>query len=403
MNLVERFLKYVSIDTQSDPTVETCPSTLKQKNLGEILVNELKEMGVENAFMDEHGYVYGLIKSNSKKDITPIGFIAHMDTSPDAPGDNVSPRIIKDYDGSPIILNEKLSMDPTHFEALKYVIGDDIIVTDGNTLLGADDKAGVAEIMTMVDIMTKAPFEHGDIYIGFTPDEEIGRGADLFNLDWFKAKFAYTMDGSLIGGIEFENFNAASATIDFVGKSIHPGSAKNKLVNAMHIAFEFHQMLPVFQNPAYTEGYEGFNHLSQINGSVEHAHMHYIIRNHHMTKFNEQKEDFKAITKYLNEKYGYEAVKLNITDSYFNMYEILKNDMMPVELAKKAIANNGLIPHSEAIRGGTDGARLTFMGLPCPNLGTGGFNFHGRYEFASINQMETAVDIMVEIIKLNSK
>jgi tripeptide aminopeptidase len=403
MNLVERFLKYVSIDTQSDPTVETCPSTLKQKNLGEILVNELKEMGVENAFMDEHGYVYGLIKSNSKKDITPIGFIAHMDTSPDAPGDNVSPRIIKDYDGSPIILNEKLSMDPTHFEALKYVIGDDIIVTDGNTLLGADDKAGVAEIMTMVDIMTKAPFEHGDIYIGFTPDEEIGRGADLFNLDWFKAKFAYTMDGSLIGGIEFENFNAASATIDFVGKSIHPGSAKNKLVNAMHIAFEFHQMLPVFQNPAYTEGYEGFNHLSQINGSVEHAHMHYIIRNHHMTKFNEQKEDFKAITKYLNEKYGYEAVKLNITDSYFNMYEILKNDMMPVELAKKAIANNGLIPHSEAIRGGTDGARLTFMGLPCPNLGTGGFNFHGRYEFASINQMETAVDIMVEIIKLISK
>lgn len=403
MNLVERFLKYVSIDTQSDPTVETCPSTLKQKNLGEILVNELKEMGVENAFMDEHGYVYGLIKSNSKKDITPIGFIAHMDTSPDAPGDNVSPRIIKDYDGSPIILNEKLSMDPTHFEALKYVIGDDIIVTDGNTLLGADDKAGVAEIMTMVDIMTKAPFEHGDIYIGFTPDEEIGRGADLFNLDWFKAKFAYTMDGSLIGGIEFENFNAASATIDFVGKSIHPGSAKNKLVNAMHIAFEFHQMLPVFQNPAYTEGYEGFNHLSQINGSVEHAHMHYIIRNHHMTKFNEQKEDFKAITKYLNEKYGYEAVKLNITDSYFNMYEILKNDMMPVELAKKAIANNGLVPHSEAIRGGTDGARLTFMGLPCPNLGTGGFNFHGRYEFASINQMETAVDIMVEIIKLISK
>lgn len=403
MNLVERFLKYVSIDTQSDPTVETCPSTLKQKNLGEILVNELKEMGVDNAFMDEHGYVYGLIKSNSKKDITPIGFIAHMDTSPDAPGDNVSPRIIKDYDGSPIILNEKLSMDPTHFEALKYVIGDDIIVTDGNTLLGADDKAGVAEIMTMVDIMTKAPFEHGDIYIGFTPDEEIGRGADLFNLDWFKAKFAYTMDGSLIGGIEFENFNAASATIDFVGKSIHPGSAKNKLVNAMHIAFEFHQMLPVFQNPAYTEGYEGFNHLSQINGSVEHAHMHYIIRNHHMTKFNEQKEDFKAITKYLNEKYGYEAVKLNITDSYFNMYEILKNDMMPVELAKKAIANNGLIPHSEAIRGGTDGARLTFMGLPCPNLGTGGFNFHGRYEFASINQMETAVDIMVEIIKLISK
>ncbi|MDY0210851.1 MAG: peptidase T [Acholeplasma sp.] len=400
MTLVERFLKYVSIDTQSDPNVETCPSTLKQKDLGKLLVEELIELGVKNAYMDDHGYVYGFIQSNSKKAITPIGFVAHMDTSPDAPGNNVSPRIIKDYDGSPIILNDKLSMDPSHFDALEQVIGDDIIVTDGNTLLGADDKAGVAEIMTMVEIMIQNPFEHGDIYIGFTPDEEIGRGADLFDLNVFKAKFAYTMDGSLIGGIEYENFNAATANIDFVGKSIHPGSAKNKLINAMHIAFEFHQLLPTFLNPAYTELKEGFNHLSHIKGSVEEASMQYIIRNHDMSKFNQQKEDFKHITDFLNKKYGYEAVKLSITDSYFNMYEVLKNDMMPVELAKKAISNNGLVPHCEAIRGGTDGARLTFMGLPCPNLGTGGFNFHGRYEFASINQMEQAVDIMIEIIKL---
>jgi tripeptide aminopeptidase len=294
-------------------------------------------------------------------------------------------------------------MNPSQFDALNYVFGEDLIVTDGNTLLGADDKAGVAEIMAMAEIMVQNPFPHGDIYIGFTPDEEIGRGADLFDLDFFKAKFAYTMDGSLIGGIEYENFNAATAVVHFVGKSIHPGSSKNKLVNAMHIAFEFHQMLPTFLNPAYTEGYEGFNHLSNMSGSVEDASLQYIIRNHDMVKFNNQKTDFERVRDYLNQKFGYEAVKLSITDSYFNMVEVLKHDMTPVRLAEKAISNVGLTPLSTAIRGGTDGARLTYMGLPCPNLGTGGFNFHGRYEFASINQMTQALDVMIEIIKLNSQ
>jgi tripeptide aminopeptidase len=403
MNLLNRFLTYVKIDTQSDPEVESCPSTLKQKDLGHLLVQELLELGVNNAYMDQHGYVYGLIPSNSQRDITPIGFIAHMDTSPDAPGAHVNPRIIKNYDGGVIQLNETLSMDPQKFTALKHVVGDDLIVTDGNTLLGADDKAGVAEIMSMVEIMTLHPFEHGDIYIGFTPDEEIGRGADLFDLNFFKAKFAYTADGSLIGGIEYENFNAASARVSFVGKSIHPGAAKLKMINAQHLAFEFHSLLPVFDNPAYTEGYEGFNHLSNTEGSVEFAKLSYIIRNHDMIKFNKQKDDFKRVVAFMNDKYGYEAVSLKITDSYFNMLEVLKHDMSPVELAKQAITNVGLTPHSEAIRGGTDGARLTFMGLPCPNLGTGGFNFHGRFEFASINQMEQAVDVMIEIIKLISK
>lgn len=403
MNLLDRFLNYVKIDTQSNPEVESCPSTEKQKDLGHLLVKELKELGVDNAYMDQHGYVYGLIPSNSQRKITPIGFIAHMDTSPDAPGAHVNPRIIKNYDGGVIQLNETLSMDPQKFTALNYVVGDDLVVTDGNTLLGADDKAGVAEIMAMVEIMTLNPFEHGDIYIGFTPDEEIGRGADLFDLNFFKAKFAYTADGSLIGGIEYENFNAASAKVSFVGKSIHPGAAKLKMINAQHLAFEFHSLLPVFDNPAYTEGYEGFNHLSNTEGSVEFAKLSYIIRNHDMVKFNKQKDDFKRVVAFMNDKYGYEAVSLKITDSYFNMLEVLKHDMSPVELAKQAIQNVGLTPHSEAIRGGTDGARLTFMGLPCPNLGTGGFNFHGRFEFASINQMEQAVDVMIEIIKLISK
>lgn len=397
MSVLTRFLNYVSIDTQSDPTSNVCPSTEKQKDLGHLLVKELKELGL-NGFMDQHGYVYAKIDSNLDYEVDAIGFVAHMDTSFDAPGKNVKPRIIKNYDGSTIVLNDKLSMDKKDFSVLNRVIGEDIIVTDGNTLLGADDKAGVAEIMQLCEFITSnADFKHGDVYIGFTPDEEIGRGADLFDLEFFKAKYAYTADGSEVGGIEYENFNAATADISFVGKSIHPGSAKLKLVNAMHIAFEFNQQLPVFLNPAYTEGYEGFNHLSFMSGSVESAKLSYIIRNHDKEKFENQKVDFQKITAYLNEKYGYEAVSLEITDSYFNMYEVLKEDMSPVEVAKTAISNVGVVPYSLAIRGGTDGARLTFMGLPCPNLGTGGYNFHGRYEFASITQMEKAVEILKEI------
>lgn len=400
MTVLERLLTYVSIDTQSDPTCDLCPSTEKQKDLGRLLVTELEAMGLD-AFMDAHGYVYTKIESNLDYEVDAIGFVAHMDTSFDAPGANVKPRVINNYDGSVIKLNKELSMDPKHFTVLNRVIGQDLVVTDGNTLLGADDKAGVAEIMQLCEFLTtNKEFKHGDVYIGFTPDEEIGRGADLFDLDYFKAKYAYTADGSEVGGIEYENFNAATANIKFIGKSIHPGSAKNKLINAMHIAFEFNQQLPVFLNPAYTEGYEGFNHLSHMEGSVEEAKLQYIIRNHDKEKFESQKRDFEQITTYLNQKYGYEAVNLTITDSYFNMYEILKNDMSPIEIAKEAITNSGVTPYSLAIRGGTDGARLTFMGLPCPNLGTGGYNFHGRYEFASVNQMEKAVEILIEICRL---
>ncbi|HAX02833.1 MAG: peptidase T [Tenericutes bacterium GWC2_34_14] len=397
--LVERFLRYVKVDTQSSHETHTHPSTEKQKNLSRMLVEELKAMGLD-AFMDDFGYTYAKIDGN-QKGAKAIGLIAHVDTSPDAPGLNVNPRIIKKYDGSTIHLNDQLSMAPAQYPSLARVIGDDIIVTDGNTLLGADDKCGVAEIMEVAEYFQKnKDVKHGDIYICFTPDEEIGEGADHFNYDWFKADFAYTADGDEVGGIEFENFNAASADVHFVGKSIHPGSAKNKMINALHLAMEFHNMLPTFKNPAYTEGYEGFNHLTGLKGEVEHAHAHYIIRNHDMAKFTEQKQEFETIQTYLNSKYGYQAVELNIKDSYFNMYEVIKDHMYIVDLAKKAVENVGVTPFYKAIRGGTDGARLTYEGLLCPNIGTGGYQFHGRMEFASINQMEKAVNIFIEIVKL---
>lgn len=397
--LIERFLRYVKVDTQSDHDAESFPSTEKQKDLSRMLVKELKDMGLD-AFLDDYGYVYAKINKNIES-APAIGFIAHVDTSPDAPGKDVNPRIIKNYQGDLIHLNDKLSMRPEEFPSLSRVIGDDIIVTDGNTLLGADDKCGVAEIMELAEYYTThKDVKHGDIYICFTPDEEIGKGANHFNYDWFKADFAYTADGSEVGGIEFENFNAATAEVSFIGKSIHPGSAKNKMINALHLAMEFHGMLPVFQNPAYTEKYEGFNHLTNLKGEVEHALSKYIIRNHSMEKFNVQKVDFENIKNYLNQKYGYEAVQLKITDSYFNMFEVIKNHMHIVELAEKAISNIGLIPFREAIRGGTDGARLTYEGLLCPNLGTGGYQFHGRLEFASINQMKKATEILIEIVKI---
>jgi tripeptide aminopeptidase len=397
--LIDRFLRYVKVDTQSSHETHTHPSTEKQKNLSRILLQELKDLGIE-AFMDDFGYTYAKINKNMEG-APAIGLVAHVDTSPDAPGENVKPRIIKNYDGGTIQLNETLSMAPDKYPSLARVIGDDIIVTDGHTLLGADDKCGVAEIMEVCAYFVANPkVLHGDIYVCFTPDEEIGEGADHFNYEWFKADFAYTADGDEVGGIEFENFNAASADLDVIGKSIHPGSAKNKMINALHLAMEFHQMLPTFKNPAYTEGYEGFNHLTGLKGEVEHAHAHYIIRNHDMAKFTEQKKEFETIAAYLNHKYGYEAFKLVIKDSYFNMYEVIKNHMHIIELAKKATEKAGVVPFYKAIRGGTDGARLTYEGLLCPNIGTGGYQFHGRMEFASINQMEKAVKIFIEIIKL---
>ena len=399
MDIVKRFINYAKIDTQSDPNSDTIPSTSKQKDLSRLLVEELKEMKLD-AFMDKYCYVYAKIPANTKGK-RPVGFIAHVDTSYDAPGNNVKPRIIKNYQGEEIVLNEQYKMSPDKFDCLNDVVGDDIIVTDGNTLLGADNKAGVAIIMDLAQKLTKDnSILHGDVYIGFTPDEEIGRGPHKFDLDYFKPDFAYTIDGGKVGGLNYENFNASSADIKFIGKSIHPGTAKNKMINAIHLAMEFHSMLPTFKNPAYTEKREGFNHLSSIKGSVEEATVHYIIRNHDYNEFKQQEKEFETIKNYLNNKYGYEAVHLTIKESYLNMYEVLKKDMTPVKIAEEATKKANVTPFASPMRGGTDGAQLTYMGLPCPNLGTGGYNYHGRYEFLSINQMKKVVEILLEIIKL---
>mgnify|MGYP002639999263 FL=1 len=405
MDIEERFLKYVTFDTQSDENSQTTPSSLKQLKLAKYLVDELKNIGVTNAYVDEFGIVYGSLLANCEANCPKIGFIAHMDTSPDMSGENVKPRIIENYDGSDIILNEKLNihMGPNDFESLNRNIGENLIVTDGTTLLGADDKAGIAEIMTMLETIIQKNLPHGDIKIAFTPDEEVGRGTDHFNVKAFDADFAYTVDGGEVEFIDYENFNAASAVLDIQGLSIHPGSAKGKMINALLVGMEFHSMLPVEQNPAYTEGYEGFNHLTDMHGECEHAHMSYIIRNHDETLFEQQKEDFKRIADYLNKKYPENTITLQITDSYANMRQIIEQNMNIIELVKKSMEEIGLQPASAAIRGGTDGARLTYEGLPCPNLGTGGYNYHGKYEYVSINEMEKSVALLLKIVENSLK
>lgn len=405
MKVQERFLKYVTFDTQSDENSQTTPSSLKQLKLAKYLVDELKNIGVTNAYVDEFGIVYGSLLANCEANCPKIGFIAHMDTSPDMSGENVKPRIIENYDGSDIILNEKLTihMGPNDFESLNRNIGENLIVTDGTTLLGADDKAGIAEIMTMLETIIQKNLPHGDIKIAFTPDEEVGRGTDHFNVKAFDADFAYTVDGGEVEFIDYENFNAASAVLDIQGLSIHPGSAKGKMINALLVGMEFHSMLPVEQNPAYTEGYEGFNHLTDMHGECEHAHMSYIIRNHDETLFEQQKEDFKRIADYLNKKYPENTITLQITDSYANMRQIIEQNMNIIELVKKSMEEIGLQPASAAIRGGTDGARLTYEGLPCPNLGTGGYNYHGKYEYVSINEMEKSVALLLKIVENSLK
>ena len=405
MKVQERFLKYVTFDTQSDENSQTTPSSLKQLKLAKYLVDELKNIGVTNAYVDEFGIVYGSLLANCEANCPKIGFIAHMDTSPDMSGENVKPRIIENYDGSDIILNEKLNihMGPNDFESLNRNIRENLIVTDGTTLLGADDKAGIAEIMTMLETIIQKNLPHGDIKIAFTPDEEVGRGTDHFNVKAFDADFAYTVDGGEVEFIDYENFNAASAVLDIQGLSIHPGSAKGKMINALLVGMEYHSMLPVEQNPAYTEGYEGFNHLTDMHGECEHAHMSYIIRNHDETLFEQQKEDFKRIADYLNKKYPENTITLQITDSYANMRQIIEQNMNIIELVKKAMEEIGLQPASAAIRGGTDGARLTYEGLPCPNLGTGGYNYHGKYEYVSINEMEKSVALLLKIVENSLK
>lgn len=402
MEIKERFLNYVSFDTQSDSYSHTVPSTSKQLKLGNYLVEELKSLGIENAKIDEFGVVYGTIPSNNNHQRDVIGFIAHMDTSPDASGKDIHPQMIKDYQGQKITLNEdkELYLDPEQYPQLLQLIHHDLITTDGTTLLGADDKAGIAIIMQMVEYIYNHPeFKHNDIQIAFTPDEEIGHGSDHFNVDYFNAQYAYTIDGGDIHIVEYENFNAFSAEVKVYGRSIHPGSAKNKMINSTRVAYEFDSLLPVHMRPESTEGYEGFNHLHSIQGTCEETVAEYIIRNHDLQQANKQCQDFKDIAEFLNKKYGYQIVEVTITESYLNMKEALKDHMFIVEQALAAIKENGLDAYCSPIRGGTDGARLTFKGLPCPNLGTGGFNYHGPYEYCSLTMMEKQVQILLHILK----
>ena len=401
MKVHERFLNYVKIDTQSVPEAEKIPSSEKQKDLGRLLVEEMISIGIKDAYMDENGYVYGTVKGNT--DAPVIGFIAHMDTSPDMSGTNVKPRIIYDYDGGDIVLNEEkhIVMETKVFEHLMKYTGQDLIVTDGTTLLGADDKAGIAEIMSMAEYFINAPhIKHGTIKIGFTPDEEVGQGAELFNIEKFGADYAYTVDGGEIGELEYENFNAACAKVTINGVNIHPGTAKNKMKNSILVAMEFQRMLPVYETPENTEGYEGFSLLNEMSGNVEKTLLEYIIRDHNIDKFNIKKERFKKIADYLNEKYGQGAVELKLEDSYFNMKEKILPHMHIIENAIKAMENIGIEPKVVPIRGGTDGARLSYMGLPCPNLCTGGHNFHGKYEYIPIQSMEKVVELLIEIAKI---
>ena len=397
MNVLDRFLNYVTFDTQSDESSATCPSTDKQKVLGEHLVAEMKAIGIADAFMDENGYVYGTVPGDPS--LPTIGLIAHMDTAPQAPGANVKPRVVE-YTGEDICLNEELGMylSANDYEYLNKCVGKHLVVTDGTTLLGADNKAGVAEIMACAEYLIQNKPRHATLKIGFTPDEEIGRGANEFDVDGFAADYAYTVDGGELGGVEFETFNAAAATVTVKGLSIHPGAAKNKMINAAQVAMEFHAMLPVHERPESTENYEGFCMLNDIRGGIEQTVMRYIIRDHDREKFEQKKDRFYQIAVYLDSIYGDGTVEVETNDSYYNMREQIEPVMYVVDRAKAAMERLGIKPYSVPVRGGTDGARLSFMGLPCPNLCTGGMNFHGRYEYAVVEEMESCARILVEIL-----
>ena len=400
MDLVKRFLKYVSFDTQSDDNSKETPSTSKQLLLGKYLVNELKSIGCKDVLLDQYGIVYASIPSNSNEKLPSIGLIAHMDTSPDCSGANIKPRVINKYDGSDIILNESTIMKVSDFPSLKDNIGEDLIVTDGTTLLGADDKAGIAIIVeTAYRIINDKNIKHGDIKIAFTPDEEVGRGTENFDVKFFNCDFAYTLDGGDINTIEYENFNAASAVVNISGINIHPGSAKDKMINAILLAKEFDDLLPSDEIPSKTEMYEGFHHLCDISGDVENTKLFYILRNHDYETLKRQMNDFNIAAKTINEKYNGEFVNVTLKENYKNMKEIILAN--PHVLSKVTDAYDTLnIPYKfMPIRGGTDGANLSFMGLPCPNLGDGGYNFHGRFEYVSITQMRKMVKILTQILK----
>ena len=397
MTVLERFLKYVSFDTMTDEFSDTCPSTDKQKLLGAALVEEMLAMGISDARMDEHGYVYGTVPGDPK--LPTIGLVAHMDTSPDASGADIKAKVVE-YNGGDVLLNEAqdIWLKAGNYPSLKNHIGKHLIVTDGTTLLGADNKAGIAEIMACAEKLLTTKMRHATMKIGFTPDEEVGRGADKFDIPSFGADYAYTVDGGTVGEMEYENFNAAGAKVVVHGLNIHPGSAKNKMINSQLIAMEFNGLLPAAQRPEHTEGYEGFIMLMEMHGEVEESCLHYIIRDHEMEKFRQKKTTMEAAAAFINAKYGAGTLELQLRDSYFNMRKCIEPHFYVVERAMKAMESVGMKPVAVPIRGGTDGARLSYEGLPCPNLCTGGENYHGRFEYIPVEDMEKCVDMLIAIL-----
>ena len=403
--MINRFLKYVKIATDSNPENLQCPSSDIQWDLAKVIVEDLKELGLEDISLDENCYIMATLPANCTEEIPSIGFIAHMDTAPTYNGIGVNPRIVK-YEGGDIVLNKELNiiLSPKDFSHMNNYIGQDLIVTDGKTLLGADDKAGIVEIIEAIKYLKEHPeIKHGEIKIGFTPDEELGRGANFFDVEKFNCKFAYTVDGGELGELEYENFNAASAVIKIKGRDIHPGTAKNSMINSIMIAMELNSMLPPEQRPEHTENYEGFFLLNDMKGTVEDTTMNYIIRDHSMKKFNEKKNLIKAAVMYLQLKYKDACIEIEVKDSYYNMREKIEPVMYVIDLAKKSMEELGIEPHIRPIRGGTDGARLSYKGLPCPNLFTGGHNFHGKFEYISVQSMEKARDLIVKIIENTAK
>ena len=403
MNIVERFLKYVSFTTTSDENTGLTPSTPGQMIFAQSLQNELKNIGLSDVTIDENGYVMATLPSNSEKELPTIGFIAHMDTSPEMTAKHTTPCIIKNYNGENIVLNteDNINLSPKDFPELKNYVGQDLIVTNGKTLLGADDKAGIAEIVTAMEYLINHPEEkHGTIKIAFTPDEEIGQGAQHFNVEKFNADWAYTIDGGEIGELEYENFNAAAAKITFFGRNVHPGYAKHKMLNSIRIGQQFASMLPRHETPEHTEDYEGFYHLISFEGSVEKTTLHYIIRDHDKNKFESRKKEVQHLVNKIAAEFGKESVNLEIKDQYYNMREKIEPSMHIIDLASKAMQEVGIEPKIKPIRGGTDGAQLSFKGLPCPNIFTGGHNFHGRYEYIPIQSMEKAMQVIIKIATL---
>ena len=404
--LIDRFLKYVSFETTSNEESSVTPSTPGQMVLAKYLKEELESLGLQEVFLDDNGYLYATLPANTDKKVPVVGFIAHMDTAPDMSGKDVTPRILQNYDGGDIVLNaaENIVLCPAQFPELKNHVGEDLIVTNGNTLLGADDKAGIAEIISGVEYLMQHPeIKHGKVRIAFNPDEEIGLGAHKFDVERFGCDFAYTFDGGEVGELEFENFNAAAAKLTFTGRNVHPGTAKNKMINSIRVANHFVSMLPSHETPEHTEGYEGFYHIISFNGTVEQTVVNYIIRDHSRERFESRKREFQHLTNKINAEYGEGTLKLELRDQYYNMREKIEPVMYVIDIAKEAMLAAGVEPVVKAIRGGTDGAQLSFKGLPCPNIFAGGMNMHGRFEYVPIPSMEKAMKVMVKIAELTAK